>query len=223
MNCLRRIICWGLLVIPFHSVAFSQETEEPESKRLFLIVPNFRTSPSIKDFKPISPKEKFKIAFLDASDRGTIALAAIFGGEQMLMRANPSFGYGGSGYGRYFATSYADFVIGDFMTEGVFPSLLHQDPRYFRKGTGGKMNRLGYAMGQIFVTHNDSGHRVVNWSELLGNSSAVAISNSYYPDNRTAGDAVFKLGTQLGVDMASNILKEFWPEISHRFSHKKSH
>jgi len=35
----------------------------------------------------------------------------------------------------------------------------------------------------------------------------------YYVDNRTAADAASKFGVQLGVDMAANILKEFWPDL----------
>ena len=193
----------------------------PEAKRLLWVIPNYRTAPTIKDFERITPKEKFKIASQDSFDRGTIALGAMFAGVGQLSNSNRSFGQGAAGYGRYFGTAYADFVIGDYMTEGVFPSLLHQDPRYFRKGSGGKWSRLGYAAGQIFWTHSDSGKGQFNYSEILGNSTAVAIGNAYYADNRTASDAVSKLSSQLAVDAASNILKEFWPEISRKFSKHK--
>lgn len=189
---------------------------EKEAKRLLWIIPNYRTAPDIHQFERITPKEKFKIATKDAFDPGTIALSAMFGGLGQLTNASPSFGQGMAGYGRYFGTAYADFWIGDYMTEGVYPSLLHQDPRYFRKGTGGGWSRLGYAGGQILWTHSDQGKGQFNFSEVLGNSTAVAIGNGYYPDNRTASDAVSKLGTQLAVDMASNVLKEFWPEISRK-------
>jgi hypothetical protein len=147
-------------------------------------------------------------------------LAAFFAGESQLTNAQPSFGQGGAGYGRYFGTTYADFVIGDFMTEAIFPSLLHQDPRYFRKNTGTARQRLIYAAGQIFWTHTDNGGTQFNYSEVLGNSTAVAISNAYYPDSRDASDAISKLGFQLGVDMASNVLKEFWPDITRKLSRK---
>jgi hypothetical protein len=106
------------------------------------------------------------------------------------------------------------------MTEAVFPTLLHQDPRYFRRGTGSGWSRVGYAMGQIFWTHRDSGGTQFNYSEIAGNSVAVAISNGYYANNRNAGDAVSKLGMQVGVDMAANILKEFWPDLERKFRHK---
>lgn len=198
----------------------SDASPQVESKRIFGIVPNFRTSPSLENYEPVRPAEKFKIASQDAFDRGTMALAALFAGEAQLTNATPSFGQGVAGYARYFATSYSDYVIGDYMTEAIYPTLLHQDPRYFRRGTGSGMSRLGYAVGQIFVTHKDSGGTQFNYSEWLGNSTAVAISTAYYPDNRTAADAVSKLGIQVSVDAASNVLKEFWPDVERKFARK---
>jgi hypothetical protein len=191
-------------------------------KRILWLIPNFRTSPTLDHYKPISVADKFKIARQDSFDQGTIALAAAFAGEAQLSDANKSFGQGVEGYAHYFGTAYADFVIGNYMTEGIFPTLLHQDPRYFRKGKGSGIGRLGYACSQIFVTHHDNGRLEPNYSEVLGNSAGVAISMAYYPENRDVGDAVSKLGSQLAVDMASNVLKEFWPDISRKFSKKHS-
>ncbi len=191
-----------------------------ESKRLFGIVPNYRTSPLPNPYVPISARQKFVIGSQDAFDRGTVILAAAFAGEGQLTNANRSFGQGAAGYGRYFGTSYADYVIGDFMTESIYPTLFHQDPRYFRKGEGSGWSRLEYAAGQILFTHNDSGWTAFNYSEIIGNSTAVAISNAYYEDNRDASSAVVKLSSQLGVDAAANILKEFWPDLHKKFSRK---
>jgi hypothetical protein len=191
-----------------------------ESKRILGIIPNYRTSPSLKNYKPISAREKFEIARQDSFDRGTVVLAALFAADAQISNSNPAFGQGVKGYARNFGTSYADFVIGNYMSEAVFPTMLHQDPRYFRRSIGSKSSRLGYAIGQIFWTHTDSDRTQFNYSEILGNSAAVAISNAYYPDNRSAGEAVQKLGVQIGVDMASNVLKEFWPDVSRRFSKK---
>jgi hypothetical protein len=198
------------------------DSKPPEDKRLFGIVPNYRTSPSLQNYKPLTAGEKFKIASEDSFDRGTVVLAALFGGESQLTNANREFGQGVAGFARYWGAAYGDLLIGDYMTEGIFPTLLHQDPRYFRRGTGSGWSRLGYAMGQIFWTHRDSGGTQFNYSEIIGNSTAVAISNAYYSNNRTAGDATSKLGMQLGVDMASNILKEFWPDLSRKFKRKRS-
>jgi hypothetical protein len=188
--------------------------------RIFGIIPNYRTWPSLTNYKPISTKEKFDIARQDSFDRGTVVLSAAFAGYSQYTKAEPSFGDGVEGYSRYFGASYADFVIGNYMSEAIFPALLHQDPRYFRRGNGSKWTRLGYSVGQIFWTHTDSDRTQFNYSEILGNSTAVAISQAYYPDDRSVGDAAYKLGIQIGVDMASNVLKEFWPDVSRRFSRK---
>src|ERR1700760_3840171 len=114
---------------------------EPSQKRIFGIVPNYRTFPSLVNYEPLKASEKFKIATRDSFDRGTVVLAAAFAGESQLTNANPSFGQGAAAYGRYLGTSYADFVIGDYMTEAIYPSLLHQDPRYFRRGEGSGLSR----------------------------------------------------------------------------------
>jgi hypothetical protein len=189
---------------------------EPSDKRVLWIIPNYRTFPTLNPYTPIPPKEKFKIATDDSFDRGTVILAAAFAGEGELTASNPSFGQEELGYSHYFAAAYADLVIGNYMTEAVYPALLHQDPRYFRRGTGSGWSRLGYAMGQIFWTHTDRGGAQFNYSEIIGNSTAVAISTAYYPEGRDVGSALSKLGTQLGVDMAANVLKEFWPDLHQR-------
>ncbi len=201
------------------TLAKSNSTEQ-EPKRILGIVPNYRTSPSLTNYEPISAREKFAIAAQDSFDRGTVILAAAFAGEGQLTNANRSFGQGAAGYGRYFGTSYADFVIGNYMTEAIYPAFLRQDPRYFRRGTGSAWSRLGYAIGQTFWTHADSGRMQLNYSEILGNSTAVAISNAYYQDNRDAASALTRLGTQIGVDMAANVLKEFSSDLNRKFFRK---
>lgn len=222
-----RISCVGVAAVLTTYISPCQQTsntptQQQESKRIFWIVPNYRTSPSLVNYEPLTAGQKFKLASQDSFDQGTVALAALFAGEAQLTNANRSFGQGGAGFGRYFGAAYGDLVIGNYMSGAVFPTLLHQDPRYFRRGIGSGWSRLGYAMGQIFWTHRDSGGTQFNYSEIVGNSTAVAISNAYYADNRKASDAVSKLGMQLGVDMASNILKEFWPDLQRRFRRKRS-
>jgi hypothetical protein len=207
---------------PSNGAQTTETKPEHADKHILGIIPNFRTSPTLVPYEPISPREKFRIAALDSFDRGTVLLAAAFAGQSQLSNDNRAFGQGVQGYAQYFGGAYADFVIGNYMTEGIFPTILHQDPRYFRRGKGSGLSRLGYAMGQIFWTHQDSGRTNFNFSEVVGNSTAVAISNIYYKDERTAHDAVSALAVQIGVDMATNVLKEFWPDFDRKFRRKHS-
>lgn len=208
---------WSLLALlvlmPACTSAQQLDTSDDETpKHVLWIVPNFRTSPLPQPFEALDVKQKFRISAQDTFDRGTFALAAIFAAQGQVTDSNRSFGQGTEGYAHYLVTSYADLAIGNTMTEGVFPVLLHQDPRYFRRGSGSRWSRLKYAVGEIFVTYTDSGGRQFNYSEIAGNSAAVAISMAYYPDNRRASDALSSLGVQIAVDTAANIVKEFWPE-----------
>jgi hypothetical protein len=200
--------------------ATTNSPPEPENKRIFGIIPNYRTSPNLKEYKPLTTREKWAIAAEDSFDRGTFMLAAGFGGEGLFFDSSPSFGRGLKGYARYAAASYADWTIGNVMTEGLYPTLLHQDPRYFRRGEGSGWSRLRYAVGQILWTHADSGRTRFNFSEIVGNSTAVALSNLYYPDNRTIANGASKVAVQIGVDMAANILKEFSPDWARSRSKK---
>jgi len=207
-------------VIPGSSKPATSNPPQPEHKRILWLIPNYRTFPTLANYQPLTAKGKFKIATQDAFDRGTFALAAAFAGYGQLRNSTPSYGQGVEGYAKYFGASFTDWSIGDYMTEAVYPVLLHQDPRYFRKGQGSGTSRLLYAVKQIFWTRQDSGRGMFNFSEVVGNSTATAISEAYYPNNRDAPDAVSKLGLQIGLDMGSNILKEFWPDIAGKLSHK---
>ena len=128
----------------------NESPAQPESNRIFGIIPNYRTSPTATDFEPVTSREKFKIATGDSFDRGTFLLAGLFAGEAQLSNSNRAFGQGAAGFGQYYGASFADVVIGNYMTEAIYPTILHQDPRYFRKGSGSGWSRLGYAAGQIF-------------------------------------------------------------------------
>lgn len=55
--------------------------EPQQDKRLFGIIPTYRTSPSLVRYEPLTSKEKFKLASDDAFDRGTFVLAAAFAGK----------------------------------------------------------------------------------------------------------------------------------------------
>jgi hypothetical protein len=189
-----------------------------EQRRIFGIIPNYRTSPTLTPYRPLTPKEKLTMATADAFDRGTFALAALFAGDAQWTNATPQFGHGVPAFARYYGAAFSDFVVGDFMTEVVYPTALRQDPRYFRRGTGHGWARFGYAVGQIFWTHTDSGGTQFNASEIAGNATAVAIGNAYYPGNRTLSSNMSKLSLQIGVDVAANILKEFSPDLERIFS-----
>lgn len=192
-----------------------------EDKRIFGVLPNNRTTENAVPFHNITALQKMTIAFKDSFDWPVYPTAGLFATLYQLEDQNPSFGQGMKGYAKRFATAYGDQTIGNMMTEGLIPSMLHEDPRYFRLGEGSKKKRAWYAATRIFVTRTDSGGKRFNTSEWGGNAAAVAISNLYYPDTRNAEDNAQKLLIACATDAFSNVLKEFWPDVKHHF--KKKH
>jgi hypothetical protein len=66
----------------------------------------------------------------------------------------------------------------------------------------------------------DSGRKTFNFSEWGGNAIGAAISNAYYPDDRTVADNVQKLLVSVATDTFSNVMKEFWPDVKHWWQRK---
>lgn len=131
-----------------------------------------------------------------------------------------AYGTGWTGFANRYVRNVSDQIIGNMLTEGFMPIVLHQDPRYFRLGTGTFFSRLGSALVQIAIARNDADHRTFNSSEFLGNAIAVGISNTYSPNLRSWLTSSEKLGLMVGTDMFSNVIKEFGPDIKEHLLHR---
>ena len=196
------------------------DQQPPGGKRVFGVLPNYRTASQDLRGTTLNAKQKMTIAAKDSFDYPLFLLAGAFAGLDQLTNSDPSFGQGVKGYAHRLGAWYLDESIGNMMTEGIFPTLLHQDPRYFRKGSGRILGRAGYALSRVIITEKDGGGKQFDYSEWLGNATAVAISQTYHPDSRTALDATEFVLEQVGTDAVSQMLKEFWPDIKRKLFHK---
>ena len=198
------------------------KTAQGEDKRIFGVLPNYRTAERSAEYQPISPQIKMRIALKDSFDYPLVLLAGAYAGLYQVEDSHPEFGQGMAGYARRLGTAYADQVIGNIMTEGFMPIVLHEDPRYFRLADGPKMHRTFYALSRIFVTKTDSGGTTFNYAEVVGNGIGAGIGLSYYPDDRNVEDYMLNWATALGTDATSQVLKEFWPDVK-RWWYNKHH
>jgi len=197
--------------------AQDNQRHEPSKNHIFWIIPNYRSDENPAEIKPLTPRAKMKVAFDDSFDPSAFLVAGIFAGLSMVQKQYGSFGTGAQGFGKYYGGAFADQAIGNFMTEGLFPIALHQDPRYFVKGTGGFWTRTRYAIGREVITRGDDGRNHFNTSELAGNAVAAGISTLYYPvTDRSFGNTANKWGQQIALDTFFNVAKEFWPDVRNR-------
>lgn len=205
------------------SLAFGQTSaesgvaEQPADKRILGVLPNYRTVEDSRPFSPITAKRKFTIAAKDSFDYPVYFISGAFAALYQWDNQNPSFGQGLKGYGKRYAAAYGDQAIGNIMTEGLVPTLFREDPRYFRRGSGGSGSRLRYALTRVLLSRTDKGNWNFNYAEWVGNGAAAAISNLYYPsDTRNFHDNLEKVSVSVATDAFSNILKEFWPDVKRK-------
>jgi hypothetical protein len=199
-----------------------EEVKEQEHQRMAGIVPEFNVSYH-SDAVPLTTAEKFRLEFHSATDPYTFSIAAIVAGIGEAEKSNSGFGWGPEGYGKRVAAAYADNVIGNTLGNAVLPSILHQDPRYYRLGHGTIHHRFFYAVATSFICkHDNTGKWEPNYSNILGNILGGEISNLYYPDNSKSN-----FGQTIGNGMTVTLegtfgatLEEFWPDISRKFFHK---
>ena len=205
-----------VVATPLTLVAQGNNQTKPEDKRILGIFTNHRTAEESAALRPLTPRGKLAIAWEDTTDRAIFVQSGFIAGIGQAADSSPSFGQGIEGYAKRLGAAYADFSVQNLMTEGLYPMLLHQDPRYFRRSKGSGRSRLAYAISRLFITRSDSGKHQFNYSEVVGGATSLAISNAYYPDGRNFGNNMHRYTLQLGFDAASNVLKEFWPDLKRK-------
>jgi hypothetical protein len=183
--------------------------------RLFWALPNFLTVENAENVPPLTAGQKFKLVARGIYDPMEFVLVGFVAGLGQASDSDPSYGQGAQGYAKRYGTAYGDNAIENFMAYAVFPSVLHQDPRYYQLGQGGFRKRAVHAISRVVLTRSDSGQTQFNYSELLGASSAAAISTyAYHPQSeRSFGNVATVWGTQMGWDVATYLVKEFWPDL----------
>ncbi|MDE3195430.1 MAG: hypothetical protein KGN84_03745, partial [Acidobacteriota bacterium] len=192
-----------------------------QDKRAFGILPNYRTVEDDLPFSKIPAARKFRIAAADTFDGPSYGLAAAFSGISQSTGSNTSFHEGVLGYLHRYGTGLADQDIGNYMTEAIVPTLLHQDPRYFRRGHGSTWGRIIYAASRTIIARNDAGNWTFNAAEFLGNGVTGAIGNLYYPDSRGFAPTMQRMFTQISADTVSQVLREFWPDFKRKHLNKQ--
>jgi hypothetical protein len=203
--------------------AKEQPQKGTSNDRILWALPNFLTVENADQIRPLTAGEKFKVTARGVFDPFEFILTGFVAGLNQASNSNPSYGQGMQGYAKRYGTAYGDNAIENFMASAVFPSILHQDPRYYQLGHGGFWRRTEHAIGRVLITRSDSGAKQVNYSELGGGFAAAAISTyRYHPQSeRGFGNVVSVWGSQMGWDAATYMIKEFWPDLRKHSKNRK--
>ena len=197
--------------VEFSTIELAQEQlKDQEKQRVFGVIPNFYVS-YVSNAAPLSPKQKFQLAWKSTVDPVTFGVTGVVAGVEQATNQFGGYGQGAQGYAKRYGASYADVVTGTFIGGAILPSLLKQDPRYFYKGTGTARSRVLYAVANSVICKGDNGHWQPNYSGLLGSLASGGISNLYYPPNDRSGVSLTFENMLIGIGetAAVNLLQEF--------------
>jgi len=192
-------------------------------ERIAGVIPDYQT---VRDthgpVKPLTARQKWYLAWKETEDPFNVASAAMTAAFSQADNQTPKYGEGAAAYGKRFGAALADFGTQNAFSAGLFATVLHQDPRYFRMGPeSGIVRRVGYSVSRLAVARQDSGRLAFNASNIFGMILGIAASNAYYPAaSRTGTVMVGRLGTSLMGGAIGDLMSEFWPDVQ-RLLHRK--
>jgi hypothetical protein len=196
--------------------------KKEQSQRILGVVPLFGMT-SRHAPPPLTTGQKFHLFARSSFDPFEYAAAGFQAGLGQATNEFPGYGQGAEGYGKRFGASLADQVSSNFFANFFWPTLLKEDPRYFRLGEGSFKHRFFYSLAQEFVTRTDRGTRRFNFSNFFGAFSSGGLSNVYYPEtDRGLSLTMSRSAVSLLYGSAGGLIDEFWPDINRKIFHKHS-
>jgi hypothetical protein len=186
------------------------------------MIPDFENTNDVPANRhPLTVRQKYILSLHQAFDISSHIGNAFQSGLQQWADSQPHFGEGWNAYGKRFAASEGDQISSSILIYGALPTMLHEDPRYFRRGRGSMISRMWYAANRTFVTRRDDGTNAFNNSETWGQLISCGVSTSYYPaQDRTVSRVFSNWVVNLGGNSAYNVLSEYYPDFMRALFHR---
>jgi hypothetical protein len=172
---------------------------------------------------PLSAGEKVKLSLLEQIEPYAFVADLFVAGYQQLRDSDPKYGTDGGAFGQRLGAQVIRHASQGIFSDGLAAAAFHQDPRYYRLGTGRFDHRIYYALRRTWQTRTDSGAPQINYSLLVGNAGAAALTAAYYPSvSVTASKVAAGYGWSLFGTMVGNQYHEFWPDLLDALTHSKT-
>jgi hypothetical protein len=161
---------------------------------------------------------KFLLFAGDTFDPITFLSVGFTSGIGQAQNDQPAFGQGAAGYGKRFGYNFSLQASGEFFSVVVYSTIFSEDPRYYRLGHGSTRRRFFHALAHSVVAKRENGANEFNYSEWLAVASTAALSRAYHTGGRRdLGNTAEGIGLTVAQDAGFNVLREFWPELAHKF------
>jgi hypothetical protein len=166
---------------------------------------------------PLTRKQKGYLALHYSTDPGTLGTIVGISAISIAADSHSAYGPGLEGFGKLAGVSLLQNATGEFFGTFAIPSLVHQDPRYYRMTQNPFGKRLLYSITRSYVSRSDSGETIPNYGVLGAYPIAAELSNLYVPGIESDGASTARrIVTGLALDPVNNIINEFLPDVAKR-------
>jgi hypothetical protein len=198
--------------------AVSQESHE----RAFGLMPMFGVVNDASTARALTVHEKWRLFYRQTYDPFQFVMAGISSGMNQATDEFPEYGQGMKGYAKRYGAGFADNSLGAFFGNFLLPALTHDDPRYYRQGTGSFGSRWVHSWSAALISHRDNGALHPNYSNVVGNFIGCAFGNLYYPKSDRGFATTIERGMQVTAygGLIGGFFQEFWPDIARIVFHK---
>ena len=176
-----------------------------------------RTAVQPGTIEPLTPKEKAMRALNNVASPMSIANRALLAGWAQVWDSPEEWDNNWEGYGKRMGITMTRLAVRRTLQLGT-DLAFKTDPRFDRCDCETFWSRTGHAWKRVFVARKDNGGEMVNVSNVVGAYVPPMITNRWMPERyNTWGNKLESGSTWLLTRGATNMLREFWPDISRKF------
>jgi hypothetical protein len=163
----------------------------------------------------LTARQKFEIAyrktFAPALPVDSLAIA----GFDQATNFGPAYGQGWGAFGKRVGYNAANFTSKTLFAYGIVPAAFHQDPRYFRLGSGSTRARILWILRSQVMAFSDRGATMPNYGKLIGYAASTALSNAYMPARSVSlGKDLEGYGIKFAASVTVSTIHEFdWTRL----------
>jgi hypothetical protein len=166
---------------------------------------------------PLTWQQKGYLGLHNVSDLANIGTIVGISAFTVGINSHTAYGPGIKGFATSAGVSLSQDVTGQLFGTFLVPTLVHQDPRYFRMPQASIQRRIFYSISRTFVSQHDDGSTMPNYSTFATYTIASELANLYVPGIHPDGiSTVSRIGIGLATDPANNLLNEFLPDVAKR-------
>ena len=164
---------------------------------------------------PLTPRQKGYLAIHYTTDPASLGTIIGISAINIAADSHSAYGPGMEGFGTLAGVSLLQNATAEFFGTFAVPSLVHQDPRYYRMPGKPLGKRLLYSATRSFISRSDTGKTIPNYGVFATYPIVAELGNLYVPGIESDGPSTAKrILSGYALDPVNNLVNEFLPDVA---------